>query len=84
MPTASNRHLDPALTVRPPAQVKADAQAVLRERGLEMRAFVTACLVAVAADPDRMLQQLAAHWPDDKPKGRPRRSQPDQADDSDA
>jgi hypothetical protein len=77
MPTDSSRHADPALTVRPPAQVKADAQTVLRERGLEMRAFVTACLAALAADPDQTLKQLTPHWPEDKPKGRPRRPRAD-------
>jgi hypothetical protein len=68
-----SQHADPALTVRPPAEVKAAAQAVLDERDREMRAFVTACLAGVAAEPDKMLKLLTRYWPAPKARGRPRR-----------
>lgn len=68
-----SRHANPGLTVRPPAEVKSAAQAVLDRRGREMQAFVTACLIAVAAEPDKLLALLAPYWPDPRPRGRPRR-----------
>jgi hypothetical protein len=71
-----SQHADPALTVRPPAEVKDRADAVLKERGLEMRGFVVACLAALADDPDALLAHLGKHWPAEKPRGRPRRSSP--------
>ncbi|MTD57176.1 hypothetical protein [Amycolatopsis pithecellobii] len=67
-----SQHADPALTVRPPAEVKDRADAVLKERGLPMRGFVVACLAALADDPDAFLAHLAKHWPAEKPRGRPR------------
>jgi hypothetical protein len=39
-----------------------------------MQAFVVACLTALVADPDGFLVQLAGHWPEEKPRGRPRRT----------
>lgn len=69
----SNQHADPALTVRPPAGVKTAAQAVLRAHDRDMRAFITACLTAVATDSDTMFAALAAYWPPPKRLGRPRR-----------
>jgi hypothetical protein len=69
----SSDHADPALTVRPPAEVKARAQAELAARGRGLRGFVTACLAALVAEPDRLLALLDAHWPAEKPRGRPRR-----------
>ena len=69
-----SQHADPALTVRPPAEVKAAAQAILDQRDLELRAFITACLSAIAAEPDRMLTLLAEYWPQAKRRGRPRRT----------
>ncbi|MHA4818768.1 hypothetical protein ACXZ65_30975 [Streptomyces aculeolatus] len=42
-----------------------------------MRAFVVACLAALVADPDRFLAQLDSHWPEQKPRGRPRRTPED-------
>lgn len=70
----SSQHADPALTVRPPAAVTAQAQAALKARDLKMRAFVTACLQAFNTDPDGFLDGLATHWPADKPRGRPPRA----------
>ncbi|WP_018588935.1 hypothetical protein [Salinispora arenicola] len=67
-----SQHADPALTVRPPKEIQSAAKAVLDARGREMRAFVTACLAAVAAEPDEVLAMLASHWPAPKPRGRPR------------
>jgi len=68
-----SQHADPALTVRPPGEVKSQAEAVLKERGLEMRGFVVACLSTLAAEPDALLAQIAGRWPAEKPRGRPRR-----------
>ncbi|ASR40007.1 hypothetical protein BAY61_31955 (plasmid) [Prauserella marina] len=62
-----SEHREPALTVRPPADLKRDAQATLAERGLQMRAFVVACLAALINDPERFLATLRPHWPDKKP-----------------
>lgn len=70
----ADRHRDPPLTVRPPADVLAGAQAVMAERSLEMRGFVSACLAAVAHDPDGFLRVLDGHWPPEKRRGRPRGS----------
>ncbi|MGY4973490.1 hypothetical protein ACWGCC_30485 [Streptomyces nigrescens] len=62
------------MTVRPPAALKAEAQAVLNARELEVRAFVVACLTALVADPDRVIDELGEHWPEKKPRGRPPRT----------
>ena len=59
--------------MRPGAAVKAAASKVLSDRELEMRAFIVACLAALAADPDGLLAMLAPHWPPPKPRGRPPR-----------
>ncbi|MGW8558128.1 hypothetical protein [Streptomyces tubercidicus] len=67
----SSQHRDPALTVRPPATLKGQAQTLLSERQLEVQAFVVACLSALVADPDRFISDLEAHWPEKKPRGRP-------------
>lgn len=69
----SSQHAEPSLNVRAPAAVLDQARAQLHARNLEMRAFVVACLIALDADPDRMLVTLAEHWPAPKPVGRPRR-----------
>lgn len=72
----SSQHRDDPLTVRVPAELKAAATAELHERGgLHMRAFVAAALEALRADPEATLRHLAAHWPDDKPRGRPRHAE---------
>jgi hypothetical protein len=68
----SSQHADPALTVRPGAQVKDAASRVLSERHLEMQAFIVACLIALAVDPDLFLATVRPHWPPAKPRGRPR------------
>ena len=70
----SSQHRDPPLTVRPPADLKAEAQAALTARELELQAFVVACLAAVASDPDTFIESLGAHWPEKKPRGRPPRT----------
>lgn len=69
-----SQHANPALTVRPPADVKAAAQTELDDRGKEMQAFVTACLAAVANEPDKMLSVVEKYWPAPRPRGRPRRA----------
>ncbi|MFI8932550.1 hypothetical protein ACIG3E_33420 [Streptomyces sp. NPDC053474] len=68
----SSQHREPAMTVRPPAHLKAAAQAALG--GREMTAFVVACLTALVANPADFLAQLDQHWPKEKPRGRPRRT----------
>lgn len=68
-----------ALTVRIPPELKTAALAELDTRGLEQRAFVAAALEALRTDPDSTLRWLAAHWPADKPRGRPRRPSPEDA-----
>lgn len=70
----SSQHADPALTVRLTGALKAQAQTVLDERHREMRGFVVACFTALTAAPDEFLAQLDPHWPDRKPRGRPRQS----------
>lgn len=73
-PPRADRHTDPALTVRPPADLKTQAQQLLADRDREMRGFVVACLAALKADPDGFLGRLADHWPAPKPRGRPHRA----------
>jgi hypothetical protein len=71
----NSQHADPALTVRPDVQVKDAASRVLSEHGLQMQAFIVACLTALAEDPEPFLATLRPHWPPVKPRGRPRRGQ---------
>ncbi|MGW1619941.1 hypothetical protein [Streptomyces sp. NPDC002172] len=46
----------------------------LSERSLEVQAFVVACFNALVADPEGFLEELSEHWPDKKPRGRPRKT----------
>lgn len=77
---ATSHHTDPQLNVRPPAELLEQAKEVLSSRGHEIRAFVVACMRALNADPDAFLALLGEHWPEPKPRGRPRRqaTAPDQ------
>lgn len=68
-----NVHANPGLTTRPPREVRDTAKAKLSERGREVESFIHACLNALNANPDRFLAQLAEHWPEPRPRGRPRR-----------
>lgn len=69
----NSQHADKkGLTVRPPEDDLTAARAVLTERRLDMRGFITACLRALADDPSAMLARLAPYWPPEKPRGRPR------------
>jgi hypothetical protein len=70
----SSQHRDPALTIRPPADLRQAAARELNERNLEVQAFVVACFTALVADPEQFLEELTAHWPDKKPRGRPRKT----------
>lgn len=70
----SSQHREPALTVRPPADLRQAATRELNERNLEVQAFVVACFKALVADPERFLEGLTAHWPEKKPRGRPRKA----------
>jgi hypothetical protein len=76
----ASQHADPPLTVRPPADALASAQAVLTEHDLAMRGFISACLNALAADPEGFLHSLDGHWPPEKPRGRPKTSSTPAAD----
>lgn len=67
----SNQHRDPAVTVRVPRQVKEAAQTQLDQRGLAKKAFVVACMAALAKQPDNLLKLLEPHWPTPSPRGRP-------------
>ncbi|MFE7958652.1 hypothetical protein [Streptomyces sp. NPDC057413] len=79
----SSQHRDPALTVRPPADLRQAATRELNERNLEVQAFVVACFKALVAEPEQFLEELTAHWPEKKPRGRPRKAdQTGTADDS--
>ena len=72
----NSQHADTAaVTVRTGPEVKEAATRVLDRRKLQMRAFIVACLTALAADPDKFLATLAPHWPAPKPRGRPRRAE---------
>lgn len=44
--------------------------------GRSMEAFHRACLRAIAADPEQFLTTIKAHWPPEKPRGRPRTKPP--------
>lgn len=67
----TNQHTDSdsALTVRVPAEVLAAGKSAVAERHLQMRGFVSACLSALAADPDTFLHALEGHWPPEKTRG---------------
>jgi hypothetical protein len=71
-----NVHANPGLTTRPPEEVQAAAKTALADRGHHMEAFIAACLAALAANPDRFLAALARHWPEPRPRGRPKRATP--------
>jgi hypothetical protein len=56
-----DRHRHRGLVTRPPGPIRKAATSTLAEHGWTMQDFVTACLVAVAADPEDFLGQLAEH-----------------------
>jgi hypothetical protein len=68
-----SKHANRALTTRPPEAIRVAAQEALDQRQRQMEAFIAACLTALAADPDRFLADLTAHWPPPRQIGRPRR-----------
>lgn len=67
----SSQHANPALTVRPDPTIRAAGQAVLTERNLGLQAFIAAALAALAENPDRLLEVLTPHWPEQRKRGRP-------------
>ncbi|MCV7256964.1 hypothetical protein H7J86_32795 [Mycobacterium hackensackense] len=73
---SGSQHKDPAMTVRVPPGLKGDARHTLAGRGLELQAFVVACLTALRAEPEQVLAVVEPYWPDPKPRGRPRRDEP--------
>lgn len=70
-PERSDRHVDPKLTIRPPAEMRREVLRILRERGLTAQDYVLACLAALVDDPDWQIKVVEPHWPPPKPKGRP-------------
>ncbi|MEV8419217.1 hypothetical protein AB0P45_37520 [Streptomyces niveus] len=70
----ASQHRNPALTVRPPADLKKQATKALGDHDREMQAFVVACLSALVDDPDSFLGRLDGHWPPETPRGRPRKT----------
>ncbi|MFE3280060.1 hypothetical protein [Nocardia sp. NPDC059239] len=46
-------------------------QQLLKARELETKAFLVACMEALAADPDAFLALLTPYWPAPAPRGRP-------------
>ena len=71
---ASQHRLQPR-SFRPEPAEYAAAQADLAARGLQMDAFLRACLRELHRDPDRFLALLAPGWPSPKPQGRPPRQE---------
>lgn len=69
----ADRHANPKLTVRAPEQLRQAILDPLKQRGLTAQDFMIACLAALVADPDRQIEAVAPHWPEPKPKGRPRK-----------
>jgi hypothetical protein len=54
-------------TFRPDAKKEYDpAKKLLADRDLQIGGYLRACLRALNADPDTMLDALAQHWPDDE------------------
>jgi hypothetical protein len=73
----SSQHRDKPLSVRPDRLTREAAEHVLIDRDLKMTEFVTACLRALATDPNQLLTVLQPHWPQPRPRGRPSRQAPD-------
>ena len=65
-----SQHAEPAHTIRADADLWSASQQALN--GREMRAFVVACLTALTIDGAALLAVVEPHWPDPKPRGRPR------------
>lgn len=65
-------HRENGSTVRPPAQVKADAQKVLDGAGWTFNDFVVACMRMLAKRPATFLRQLEPFKPPAN-RGRPRK-----------
>lgn len=70
----ASQHRNPALTIRPPLDLKTQATKALGDHAREMQAFVVACLTALVVDPDGFLARLEDHWPPEAPRGRPRKA----------
>jgi hypothetical protein len=71
----ASQHKIKGTTVRPEPQEVDDAREHLDGRSIETA--LRALLRAMAAEPDRVKQLLAPYWPPEKPRGRPRKEQPD-------
>lgn len=69
-----DRHQGRRLTVRPPEDVRAAAQAVIDKRkGWTMNDFIASCLNALSQVPDSILASLEP-YKIETPKGRPRKA----------
>lgn len=64
-----NKHASENLGVRAPADVRAEASAILGRRGISMQRFVLTCLIAVTKNPDDFLRALKKYRPDIPTKG---------------
>jgi hypothetical protein len=71
----SSQHAEPTLTVRVPQDAKDAAQQLLKDRGLDLRAFVVANLSALPAEPDAVLKRLARTGQHPNPVAGPRAHQ---------
>lgn len=60
------------VSARTDPEVRDAANAVLEERGWNLKQFIVAALKAVAVQPDQMLKFLEAHRPPERPRGRPK------------
>jgi len=71
----SSRHKLTTTTFRPAPEEIAAARLHI-PKGRTLDGFLRATLRALAADPQRLLEVLAPHWPPSKPRGRPPKNQP--------
>jgi len=64
-----DRHRDPTVTIRPTADIKTQAAAVLNTHGWS----ILAALHQLLANPDRRIVDVEPYRPPPKPIGRPRK-----------
>lgn len=73
MTVVPSQHRFPTRAFRPDPGEWDPAEEILSARGETPGAFLRACLRWLASDPDEALTMLSGHWPDARPRGRPRR-----------
>lgn len=67
-----SQHQHPVHAFRPAPGEWDPAEEILAARGVKPGTFLRACLRWLASDPGAALAALAGHWPDERPRGRPR------------